>query len=90
MSALHHRIRHTALLRAIPDRRFPGTALVIGIEPRRHLANLLQILYGIEPAAKIAHVHGLRVPFVCNVVPKVPDLLHAVHISLVVLAIKRI
>ena len=63
---------------------------MIGIEPCRHLAYLLEIFYGIEPAAEIAHVHGLRVLLMCNVVPETPNLQHAIHVSFVIFAVNRI
>src|SRR5215469_2968968 len=89
-AALHDGIGHAALLGTIPYRRFTRAALMIGIEPCRELTYLLQIFHRIEPAAKIAHVNGLRVLLMRNLVPETPDLLHAIHINFVVLAVNRI
>src|SRR5260370_13159 len=56
-AALHDGPGNTALLRTVPYRGFARAALMVGIEPRRHLAYLLQVLHGIEPTTEIPHVH---------------------------------
>jgi len=89
-AALHYGLGDAALLRAVPNGRFARAALMIGVEPCRHLAYLLQVFHRIEPAAEVADVHRLRVPLAGNAVPEAPDLHDAIDVRLIVLAVKRI
>src|SRR6266567_4304505 len=43
-AAVHHRLRHAALLRAAPDRRVARAPLAVGVEPARDFRQFLHAL----------------------------------------------
>src|SRR6185295_13379734 len=85
--SLHHRLGHAALLRAVPDRRVAGAALVVGVEPARALADAPDVLDHADAAAEVAHVHGVGLALLGDAVPEAPHLHHAVHVDAVVLPV---
>ncbi len=79
-AALHHRLRHAPLLRAIPDRRVAGSALMVGIEPAGHRGYAPHIGGCADAAAQVAHVDAVGLLFFRRVVPELPHLEHARHV----------
>ena len=88
-AALHDRLRHAALLGAVPDHRVAGPALVVGVEPARHLAQPLHVFDGPDAAAQVPDVDRIGHLLLGDLIPQPPDLQHPVHGGVVVLPVER-
>src|SRR3974377_179208 len=87
--AAHYRRCHPALLRAVPHRGIARATLVIRVKPGRDFGQLLQTLDRTDSASEVADVNGVGFAFCGDRAPKLPNLLHPVHIHVVIFAIKE-
>src|SRR5690348_7801409 len=63
---------------------------MISVKPGCNLTYVFQVLDCIESTSQIADVYRFRILLSHNLIPKTPDCEHAIHVRLVILAIKRI
>src|SRR5439155_17240751 len=88
--ALHHGMRHSALLSAVPYGRVSAPALMIGVEPAGHRRNSLEIGYRADAAAQVSYVHAVPFLLLCGIVPQLPDLEHTFQMAVAIFGAFRI
>src|SRR2546430_12294712 len=86
---LHHGAGHATLLRAVPQRRIAGAALVVGVEPAGHLPDAGEVFDHADAAAQVAHVDRVGTALPRHRVPQAPHLQQAVHEHRVVATVQR-
>ena len=88
-AVVHHGARHASLLRAVPDDRIAGAALMISVEPSGRLAQTLHVLDRSDAASEVADVHRVGTRLGDDCLPAFPHVEHPRHVHFVVLAIQR-
>ena len=86
---LHHGAGHATLLRAVPQRRVAGAALVVGVEPAGDVTDAREVFDHADAAAQVAHVDRVGTALPRHRVPQAPHLEQAVHEHLVIATVQR-